>query len=248
MKSVFDVKSITNNYNYSADVPWIHTQTKIGIYEKVEKKIEGKYKPVPEKPRSFEEVKRVVKRLNTYVQQDYKVDVPTVVKYVQGRLFPDLVSLQDNKNCEVLKQAIFTAKKKNLKGKYTDKSHKEIFSKLGRLYKYMTNKKFECKPEQFEVFKDSIFPYLCLDAVVKNILHTPGPSHIYWNVCIFCAFVVKFIFQSCQANQKPSENRAHQHWNEIVCAMLKDAYVFDSRYNLMWLFIRYMPMPGTFPL
>lgn len=81
MKSVFDVKSITNNYNYSADVPWIHTQTKIGIYEKVEKKIEGKYKPVPEKPRSFEEVKRVVKRLNTYVQQNYKVDVPTVVKY-----------------------------------------------------------------------------------------------------------------------------------------------------------------------
>ena len=74
------------------------------------------------------------------------------------------MSLQDNKNCEVLKQAIFTAKKKNLKGKYTDKSHKEIFSKLGRLYKYMTNKKFECKPEQFEVFKDSIFPYLCLDA------------------------------------------------------------------------------------
>jgi hypothetical protein len=115
---------------------------------------------VPSKPNT-QELKQVVKRLNEYLNKDSKVDVPTVVRIVKQNISPSVLKITNEKNCNRLKQSVFTAKFKFLEGGFQEISNDQQFDDLERVYTAMTNKKFKCKPKEFELFHDT-----------KRVIHT----------------------------------------------------------------------------
>lgn len=126
------------------------------------KKAEAKLAPSSNQPpavvpidTSTEDLKRVVKRLNEYLNKESKVDVPTIVQYVEKNLITNVVDIVESKGCSILERAVFVAKNKFLKFGVSEGSNRQNFQAIGRLYKYMTGEHFKCTPAQFEIFKDT---------------------------------------------------------------------------------------------
>jgi len=102
------------------------------------------------------ELKLLVKRLNEYLNKESKIDVPTIIQFVQKNLITGVIDIKNSKNCDLLYSAVFIAKNKFLEKGITEASHKQQTANIGRLYKYMTKEPFKCTPDQFAIFKDTL--------------------------------------------------------------------------------------------
>ena len=119
---------------------------------------------------------KVVDELNKYLNNNSKIDVPTVEVILREKVLPQLIDTEKFKNCNKLFEAIYLAKVKfandseKKKKTISRDSVKQQFDRIRGLYKKMYKKDMDCSPKLFTFLKktDDVITFINNNDVWKT--------------------------------------------------------------------------------